>query len=58
MIGFHELTQDEVFCSEAAARSGVTFENTSKTEALVMLRYFGPERFADAPDVGDHLAQG
>jgi hypothetical protein len=54
MIGFHDMTEDEVFCSEAAAREGVTFENTSDTEPLVMLRYFGPERFADAPDVGDH----
>ncbi len=54
MIGFHQVTEDEVFCSEAAARSGVTFHNASPTEPLVMLRYFGPERFADAPNVGDH----
>src|SRR5205814_1357812 len=32
MIGFHDLTEDEVFCVESAARSGVTFENTSDSE--------------------------
>lgn len=55
MIRFGELTSDEVFCTEAAARQGVTFVNTSETEPLVMLRYFGPERFPQAPAVGDHL---
>src|SRR5258706_8566433 len=28
MIGFHELTDDEVFITEPAARAGVTYENT------------------------------
>ena len=28
LIRFHELTEDEVFCTEAAAKAGVTFENT------------------------------
>jgi len=55
LIGFHDLTEDEVFCTEAAARAGVTFENTSATEPLVMLRYFGPEVNPDAPEVGDHM---
>ncbi len=49
MIGFHELTEDEVFVSEAAAKAGVTYENTSSTEPLVILRYFGPEVNGDAP---------
>ncbi|OGV68214.1 MAG: hypothetical protein A2283_08935 [Lentisphaerae bacterium RIFOXYA12_FULL_48_11] len=52
MIGFYELTEDEVFCSDVAARVGVTFENTSSCEPLVMLRYFGPEVNPDAPAVG------
>ncbi len=52
MIGFHELTEDEVFCTESAARAGVTFENTSATEPLVCLRYFGPEVNPDAPEIG------
>src|ERR1051325_7147477 len=49
MIGFFELTEDEVYVSESAAKSGVTYENTSATEPLVVLRYFGPEVNPDAP---------
>jgi hypothetical protein len=49
MIGFHELTEDEVFVTESAAKAGVTYENTSTTEPLVVLRYFGPEVNPDAP---------
>jgi hypothetical protein len=51
LIRFHELTDDEVFCTESAARAGVVFENTSDVEPLVVLRYFGPEANADAPDL-------
>jgi hypothetical protein len=49
MIGFHELTEDEVFVTESAAKAGVTYENTSATEPLVILRYFGPEVNPEAP---------
>ena len=49
MIGFHELTDDEVFVTETAAKAGVTYENTSSVEPLVMLRYFGPEVNPEAP---------
>jgi hypothetical protein len=49
LIRFHELTEDEVFCTESAAKAGVTFENTSDVEPLVVLRYFGPEANPDAP---------
>jgi len=52
MIGFYDLTEDEVFCTEEAAKAGVVFENTSATEPLVVLRYFGPEVNPDAPEVG------
>jgi hypothetical protein len=52
MIRFHELTRDEVFCTEPAAKAGVTFQNTSEVEPLVVLRYFGPEVNPDAPDLG------
>jgi hypothetical protein len=51
MIGFYDLTEDEVFIAEPAARAGVTFENTSATEPLVVLRYFGPEVNPDAPEL-------
>jgi hypothetical protein len=49
MIGFFDLTEDEVFITESAAKAGVTYENTSGTEPLVLLRYFGPEVNPDAP---------
>jgi hypothetical protein len=49
MIGFHELTEDEFFITESAAKAGVRYENTSETEPLVMLRYFGPEVNKHAP---------
>ena len=54
LIRVHELTEDEVFITEAAAKAGVTYENTSKTEDLVILRYFGPEVNPQAPAVGDY----
>ena len=54
LIRFHELTEDEYFCTEAGAKAGVTFENTSATEPLVLLRYFGPEVNKDAPEMGDY----
>jgi hypothetical protein len=53
MIDFGELTEDEYFVSDEAARQGVAFENTG-TEPLVTLRYFGPEVNPDAPEIGDH----
>ncbi|QNN22244.1 hypothetical protein HED60_08140 [Planctomycetales bacterium ZRK34] len=52
MIGFTELTEDEVYITAAAAKAGVTYENTSETEPLVILRYFGPETNPDAPNIG------
>ena len=54
LIRFTELTEDEVFCVESAAKAGVVFENTSETEDLVVLRYFGPEANPEAPEVGAH----
>jgi hypothetical protein len=52
LIRFTELTEDEYFCTEAGAQAGVTFENTSSTEPLVCLRYFGPEVNPNAPAMG------
>ena len=52
LIRFNELTEDEYFCTEEGARKGVTFRNTSTTEPLVCLRYFGPEVNPDAPAMG------
>jgi hypothetical protein len=49
LIRFTDLTEDEVFCTEPAAKAGVVFENTSEVEDLVVLRYFGPEVNPEAP---------
>lgn len=51
MIRFGELTEDEVFVCEEAAKAGITFENLG-SEPLVTLRYFGPEAQPDAPEIG------
>lgn len=55
LIRFGQMTQDEVFASHEAATAGVTFENHSKTDPLVTLRYFGPDVHKDMPEVGAHL---
>ncbi|MGD0914296.1 MAG: hypothetical protein ABR928_20580 [Terracidiphilus sp.] len=54
IIRFGQMTQDEVFISHQAAIDGVTFENHSKTDSLVTLRYFGPGVHKNMPNVGDH----
>ena len=38
LIRFTDLTEDEYFVTEAGAKSGVTYENTSETEPMVILR--------------------
>ena len=35
------------------AAEGVRYENTSPTEPLVVLRYYGPKANPDAPAIGD-----
>ncbi len=49
MIRFGELTKDEFFITESAAKAGIIIENTSDVEPLVMIRYFGPEVNLQAP---------
>ena len=53
-IRFGEITQDEVFITEKAAKAGITFKNTG-SEPFVSLRYFGPDVHPKAPKVGDYL---
>jgi len=43
MIRYGQLTHDEFFVSESAARQGVKIVNPSKTDPIVMLKHFGPE---------------
>jgi len=47
LIRYGQLTNDEFFVSEAAARKGVTIANSSNTDPIVMLKHFGP----DNPDL-------
>jgi hypothetical protein len=42
MIRFGEMTQDELFVTADAAKAGVTVQNTSATDPLVILKHFGP----------------
>ncbi|MBH0117074.1 hypothetical protein I6E52_09470 [Salinibacterium sp. NG253] len=42
VIRYGQLSQDEFFVSEAAARAGVTITNRSSTDDIVMLKHFGP----------------
>jgi hypothetical protein len=42
LIRYGQLTFDEFFISEGAARQGVRIANHSKTDPLVMLKHFGP----------------
>jgi len=42
LIRFGQLTHDEFFVSESAARAGVTIENPSPSDPIVMLKHFGP----------------
>lgn len=43
LIRFGQLTHDEFFVSESAAKEGVVITNPSKTDPIVMLKHFGPE---------------
>jgi hypothetical protein len=47
LIRFGQLTNDEFFVAESAARSGVTISNPSSCDPIVMLKHFGP----DNPDL-------
>ena len=57
VIRFGQMTQDELFITAEAAAAGVSIENHSQTDPLVILRYFGPDVHLDMPEVGDHARQ-
>ncbi len=42
LIRFGQLTHDEYFVSEKAAKEGVKIINPSQTDPIVMLKHFGP----------------
>lgn len=43
MIRYGQLTHDEYFVTESAAKEGVKIVNQSKTDPIVMLKHFGPD---------------
>jgi len=47
LIRYGQLTRDEFFVTEAAAKKGVVISNPSDTDPIVMLKHFGP----DNPDL-------
>jgi hypothetical protein len=47
MIRYGQLTFDEFFVTEQAAKEGVTIRNPSPADPIVMLKHFGP----DNPDL-------
>ena len=42
LLRFGQLSQDEFYVTETAAKNGVRIRNTSRVEPLVMLKHFGP----------------
>ena len=42
LIRFGQLTSDEFFVTESAAKKGVKITNPSRTDPVVMLKHFGP----------------
>jgi len=47
LIRYGQLTSDEFFVTEEAAKEGVTINNCSQTDPIVLLKHFGP----DNPDM-------
>jgi hypothetical protein len=43
LIRYGQLTHDEYFVTEKAAKEGVTVVNQSSTDPIVMLKHFGPK---------------
>jgi hypothetical protein len=43
LIRYGQLTNDEFFVTESAAKEGVTIKNPSTCDPIVMLKHFGPE---------------
>lgn len=52
-IRYGEVTHDEFFVTAEAAKAGIAVRNTGQ-EALVLLRYFGPDSSPTMPRVGAH----
>lgn len=53
MLRFGQMSGDEYFVSEAAARQGVTITNRSEWEPMVILKHFGPNH-PDMPRIANN----
>ena len=42
LIRYGQLTSDEFFVTEAAAKEGIVISNPSKNDPIVLLKHFGP----------------
>lgn len=42
LIRYGQLTEDEFFVTESAAREGIAITNPSKSDPIVLLKHFGP----------------
>ena len=42
LIRYGQLTRDEFFVTESAAKEGVIISNPSACDPIVMLKHFGP----------------
>jgi len=51
LIRFGQLTADEFFVCEAAAKKGVTITNPSACDPIVLLKHFGPDAHDNMPTV-------
>ncbi|MFA7691556.1 MAG: hypothetical protein WCX86_01535 [Candidatus Hydrogenedentales bacterium] len=49
LIRFGQLTYDEFFVTESAAKEGVTITNPSKSDPIVILKHFGPDAHDNMP---------
>ncbi len=49
LIRYGQLTYDEFFVSETAAKAGVTITNPSQSDPIVMLKHFGPDAHDNMP---------
>ena len=52
MLRYGQLSADEYFVSETAAKKGVLIKNTSKYEPIVILKHFGPNNKDNAANAG------
>jgi hypothetical protein len=43
MIGYNEITADEMYVCREYAQKGVEIRNLSKYSSIVMLKHFGPD---------------